>query len=248
MGGMAEDARTVGAPVAARKVDISAVDGLDTSPYTAEIKYDRLPCVALSTCLEEEEPEDADEADDICGHHAADRVGAIITNATDELIEVNGLVAATPSGSRGAQARAGLMGTGAERAPQRGSEIAKLLAQPRRTTELRSYLESQQFWKVPHFLRDLEADFQDEEEYIMSVQEEREAPTKLVRLLETGEKEFLVQGLKQQFQRATASFLKADPKSRSKKELEEELERIKQDIENISRPYIFVEAEPPGGR
>merc|ERR1712187_511442 len=93
----------------------------------------------------------------------------------------------------------------------------------------------------PMFLRSVEAELAFEQEYITSLHDPAEEPKALVRLLAQDEKDELVQGLKQQFQHATACYLKAAPKSRSKAELEAELAKIKRDIESLSRPYIFVE-------
>eukprot|EP00931_Biecheleriopsis_adriatica_P117073 TRINITY_DN92627_c0_g1_i1.p1 TRINITY_DN92627_c0_g1~~TRINITY_DN92627_c0_g1_i1.p1 ORF type:complete len:252 (-),score=70.70 TRINITY_DN92627_c0_g1_i1:13-768(-) len=245
MGAMVEDPRkTVESPDQEGGDIIEGMGDFDINPYAADIKYDRLPSVALSTCLEEEEPDEVDD-DQITGADAACRVGAIISLATDEYAGEKDAQDADASATRGqarSQARsAGRSGT--EKAAQRGAEIARLLAQPRQAAELREYAAKQDFWRVPAFLRETQADFHEEEEYIASLNEPREAPKRPVRLLAQGEKELLIQGLKQQFQRATASYLKAAPKSRSRAELEEELERIKQDIDNLSRPYIFVEAE-----
>eukprot|EP00913_Durusdinium_trenchii_P023538 g22115.t1 len=54
-------------------------------------------------------------------------------------------------------------------------QISKLLASPRRYTELREYVKYQDFWRVPHFFRDMEADLEDEEEYIESLHMPEEA-------------------------------------------------------------------------
>mmetsp|Transcript_69705 Transcript_69705/g.110086 ORF Transcript_69705/g.110086 Transcript_69705/m.110086 type:complete len:184 (+) Transcript_69705:56-607(+) len=121
------------------------------------------------------------------------------------------------------------------------SQISKLIASPRRHAEMRQYVKRQDFWRVPHFFRDMEADFEEEEEYIESLQLPDEAPKRRVRLLAQSERELIIQGLRHQFQKATATYLKAAPNSRSKENLEE-LERIKQDIANLSHPYVFVEA------
>ena len=120
-------------------------------------------------------------------------------------------------------------------------DINRLLSSPRRYPQMREYVKRQDFWRVPHFFRDMEADFDEEEEYIESLHLPDEAPKRRVRLLAQSERELLIQGLKQQFQKATASYLNATPTSRSKGSFEE-LDRIKQDIANLSHPYVFVEA------
>ncbi|CAJ1358325.1 unnamed protein product [Effrenium voratum] len=120
-------------------------------------------------------------------------------------------------------------------------EILRVLKNPRLAADLREYVRQQDFWRVPDFFREMEADFEQEEEYVEMLREPVEAPRQRVRLLAQSDKELLIQGLRQQFQRATAAYLKAAPNSRSKDSLEE-LERIKQDIANLSHPYIFVEA------
>lgn len=126
--------------------------------------------------------------------------------------------------------------------PEREAEIAKMLASPVPPAEVRAHLERTDFGRVPAYMRELLEDLELEEQYINSLPDEVDAPKPIVRLLTAGEKEALLRGLKQQFQQATAIYLKAGPKSRKKDGLEAELDRIKKDIENISRPYIFVEA------
>mmetsp|Transcript_16307 Transcript_16307/g.35905 ORF Transcript_16307/g.35905 Transcript_16307/m.35905 type:complete len:187 (+) Transcript_16307:70-630(+) len=177
------------------------------------------------------------EAEDEDGQGAAGScVSNIMANALDQEEDLH--VRRNPSTS----SKEPLPGLG--RSVQPGLEraqISKLIASPRRHAEMREYVKRQDFWRVPHFFRDMEADFDEEEEYIESLQLPDEAPKRRVRLLAQSERELIIQGLRQQFQKATATYLKAAPSSRSKENLEE-LERIKQDIANLSHPYVFVEA------
>ncbi|CAK9009928.1 unnamed protein product [Durusdinium trenchii] len=182
-------------------------------------------------------PVEADD-EDVQGAEAGTCIGAIMAHAlSDDEEEVKGAHHGRPHPPGRATAEK----------QQRGPhpQISKLLASPRRYTELREYVKYQDFWRVPHFFRDMEADLEDEEEYIESLHmPEEDEPKRRVRLLAQSEREFLIQGLRQQFQKATAAYLTAAaaaPNSRPKEHLED-LERIKQDIANLSHPYVFVEA------
>lgn len=225
--------------------------------YPTEIRYDRLPSMSLSVCLEEDEPDEVDEFDAGEGIDAASRIDAIITRATDELVEDSSTLVLTDrqstkqpqagdgagfsSPSRQAQARV-LMGTGAKPAPHKAPEIARILAKPSTVVGVHSYAAAHGFWRVPEYFEEMQGDFEEEEDYIRSLCGTRETPNRRVRLLAQSEKECLVSGLKQQFQKATAIYLKATPGTRDREELDNELARIKRDIDNLSRPYIFVEA------
>lgn len=210
---------------------------------------------------EEDDTAGGDDDDDVVsGVHAASRVDAIISQVTCRLAEaavneVGDGAELPPPLSPGSTAggplspqrrRVRQMGTGATATRARpagalNAEIAQILAVPRQPSEVREYVARRKFGKTPPFLRNVEAVLRAEQDYIVSLQKPREAPKTVVRLLSEGEKDELIRGLKQQFQYATACYLQAAPKSRSKNELEAELARIKQDIESLSRPYIFVE-------
>lgn len=126
------------------------------------------------------------------------------------------------------------------------AEIAQILAAPKKSApEVREYVAGNDFGRVPRYLQNVTLELDEEQEYIISLHERprEEAPKVFVRLLTQGEKEELVLGLKQRFQFATARYLKERPKGRSKDALEAELGKIKQDIESLSRPYIFVRDE-----
>lgn len=152
--------------------------------------------------------------------------------------------APTPSASRGQRTMGRHMGTGGKWDPARGADIAKILHAPRRPSEVREYAAKAQYWRVPNYLRQVAEELDAEQRYIVSLDNSREdQPKAPVRLLRQGEKDELVHGLKQQFQQASACILKAGKKSGAKAKLEERLGRISQDIENLSRPYIFVQAE-----
>lgn len=258
MGFTQVDTGTSYQPAGARNGLKEVMANVDIS-YPTEIRYDRLPSVSLSVCLEEDEPDEIDEFDVGEGVDAASRVDAIITRATDQLVEDSSTVVLTDRQStsqpqagdgagssspsrRQAQARV-LMGTGATPAPHKAPEIARLLAKPSTVANVHSYAAAHGFWRVPEFFEEMQMDFEEEEDYIRSLCEAREAPSRRVRLLAQDEKACLVNGLKQQFQKATANYLKATPGTRDREELDNELARIKRDIDNLSRPYIFVEAE-----
>lgn len=151
--------------------------------------------------------------------------------------------------SMGGRARRAMrpMGTGAAPNPARGNEvkeeIANIIAAGRNPSQVRAYVELRNFGRVPPFLAELRSEIDEEQERIAALQEEmeEEMPRRPVRLLAQGEKDELIYGLKQQLQQATAMYSNASPTSRYKDELEDEMERLTQDIENLSRPYIFVE-------
>lgn len=126
--------------------------------------------------------------------------------------------------------------------PKREAEIAEIFAAPVPPAEVRAHLERTDFGRVPPYMREILEDLEGEEQYIISLPDERDEPKRVVRLLAAEERDLLLRGLEQQLQQATAAYLQAGPKSRKRDELEADLERIKTDIESISRPYIFVEA------
>jgi len=203
------------------------------------------PCTSI-----DEDEVDLEDEDEETRNRAESRVGSIIAQATRQLDdacetadnsqEVGQAPQAMPkASSKSARRRA--MGTGATPNLARGAEIAQILAVPQHTVDVRAYAERLGYGRVPPFLREIEAELDAEQEYIVSLQEERKHPKTVVRLLGQHEKEELIQGLKQQLARASAAFLQAPLKSRSREELEAQLQRIKQDIDNLSRPYIFVE-------
>eukprot|EP00930_Biecheleria_cincta_P086815 TRINITY_DN76064_c0_g1_i1.p1 TRINITY_DN76064_c0_g1~~TRINITY_DN76064_c0_g1_i1.p1 ORF type:complete len:266 (-),score=38.02 TRINITY_DN76064_c0_g1_i1:81-878(-) len=259
MGFTRVDAGTSDPPSASRSGLKEVMANVDIS-YPTEIKYDRLPSMSLSVCLEEDEPDEVDEFDAGEGVDAASRVDAIITRATDQLVEDSSTVVLTdrhntkqlragdgagsssPSRPRQAQAQV-LMGTGAKPAPHKAPEIARILAKPTTVVGVHSYAAANGFWRVPEYFAEMQIDFEEEEDYIRSLRETMESPSRRVRLLAQSEKECLVNGLKQQFQKATAIYLKATPGTRDREELDNELARIKRDIDNLSRPFIFVEAD-----
>lgn len=126
--------------------------------------------------------------------------------------------------------------------PLRAAAIAQVLAAARCAAEVRAYAAGfgGGFGRVPAFLRPIVAELDSEQRYISLLHEPREASKSRVRLLAKGEKDALLSGLKLQFQRTTASYLKEVPKSRSKAALEAELTRIREDLESLNRPYVFV--------
>mmetsp|Transcript_18419 Transcript_18419/g.34506 ORF Transcript_18419/g.34506 Transcript_18419/m.34506 type:complete len:187 (-) Transcript_18419:188-748(-) len=172
------------------------------------------------------------------GHaHAASCVGTIIANATDALADSSEGPSRPAERSRPTHGRLSMsIGRPTEKRP----EIAAALAASRQSADLREYVKSQDFWRVPHFFRDLQADFDDEEDYIASLPNAPPELRQRVRLLAKDEREMLIQGLRQQFQRATANYLNSPVDSRGP--AMECLEKIKQDIASLSHPYIFIEA------
>mmetsp|Transcript_6654 Transcript_6654/g.14525 ORF Transcript_6654/g.14525 Transcript_6654/m.14525 type:complete len:255 (-) Transcript_6654:248-1012(-) len=196
--------------------------------------------------------------------HAASRVDHIITTATDRLVEtpvdrekdvvllhVEDDREVHPSGPRAAK-------VGAKRPPPpaarrvaptassssstaRGLEIAaKLSERPQGPCE---HVARNDFYRMPAGLQQVATELDEEQRYIASLsQPQEDGPKVRVRLLESGEKELLIRGLKLRFQQTTASCLQAGPKGKRRAALEAELEQIKQDIDNLNRPYIFVEA------
>lgn len=200
----------------------------------------------------EEDPNDrvdvADESGEDGGPDsvAAVRVDAIIGRATDQLFGFDDGDAewadASPSNARRTRPRTGQTAPKRVANPKREAEIAEILAAPAPPAEVRAYVERTDYGRVPPYMREILDGLEGEARYIMSLPDEPDKPRRIVRLLAAGERELLLRGLKQQFQQATAIYLRTGPKNRKKDELEAELESIKQDIENISRPYIFVEA------
>eukprot|EP00927_Polykrikos_kofoidii_P026630 TRINITY_DN23686_c0_g1_i1.p1 TRINITY_DN23686_c0_g1~~TRINITY_DN23686_c0_g1_i1.p1 ORF type:complete len:258 (-),score=43.16 TRINITY_DN23686_c0_g1_i1:225-998(-) len=208
---------------------------------------------------------------------AASRIGAIISQATDQLDEAaindessrpehaacpsrsGGDVgshgaptggcdemrletrqpAPTPSSRSGKNAR--LMGTGATRNVAMGADIAQILSASRQHSDVRQYIAKKDFGRVPAFLNSLTEELDDEQLYINALREPREAPSMIVRLLRQDEKDYLVRGLEQQFEYVMERFSEAPDRSRAKAKLEVQLEKIKQDIASLNRPYIFVE-------
>jgi len=135
-----------------------------------------------------------------------------------------------------------LMGTGAVPNPQRASDIAKILKASRGSAQIRQYAQRVGFGRTPGHLREVIPALDAEQQYIMMLQDAREdSPKALVRLLEEGEKATIIQALKSRFQLASARALQAKPRSKARSDLEAELERIRQDMASLSRPYIFVE-------
>lgn len=195
------------------------------------------------------------------------RIGAIIGRATHQLDDVSEEATPTayvvesvepatsagpdvaepailPSPNQRSQPRVALMGTGGVPNPQRAPEIAKILKSIRAPSEVRRYAERAGVGRMPGHLRKATEVLEAEQQYIMSLQEPKEVgPKSLVRLLEPSEKNELLQGLRMQFQQASARTLKEKPRSRARSELEAELRRLRQDIDNLSRPYIFVQVK-----
>ncbi|CAE7864887.1 unnamed protein product, partial [Symbiodinium sp. KB8] len=105
-----------------------------------------------------------DESDDA---QAESCIGAIIANATDEVVRSSSSgagpgaeIVSMASSSRATQQRVSVtIGKSMEPRP----EITLALTASRRSEELRDYVKSQDFWRVPHFFRDLQADFAEEE-------------------------------------------------------------------------------------
>lgn len=135
--------------------------------------------------------------------------------------------------------------------PAIASEITRILAASQKLkpvpesssarNQVREYAERRNFGRGPAFLRNVEALLDAEQQYISSLPGDSEPPKTAVRLLTKSEKDELTLGLKQSFQQATALYLKAPPKSRSRNEIQAQLNKLTRDIENLSRPYIFVE-------
>lgn len=125
----------------------------------------------------------------------------------------------------------------------RGAEIARVLAAPKCSTEVREYAASLGggYGKVPAFLHSVAAHLDAEQRYIVSLHEPREAPRRRMRLLAKSEKERALNSLRQQLQRVRAAHAQAKPKSGSKQKVEAELQQIKKDLAHFDRPYVFVE-------
>lgn len=177
------------------------------------------------------------DIDEFAQHDAALRIDAMISRITDQLAEVATQKPRRVAGQR--QARAAPAAAALN--PQCGAVIARVLATPRRSAEVRTYVAEHGFGRIPAFVREIEAELDEERKYIVSLPEAREAPRSTVRLLAQGEKDMLVHGLKFQLQRAAADCDQAPPDGQFREELEAEVSRIMQDIESLSRPYIFVE-------
>lgn len=136
------------------------------------------------------------------------------------------------------------MGTGAVPNKQRGDDIAKILKASRGPAEIRRYAERVGFGRRPGHMREVATSLDAEQQYILSLHEQKEdGPKALVRVLEEGEKAKIIQALRMQFQQVSAHALKAKPRSKARSDLEVALERIRQDMDNLSRPYIFVEVK-----
>lgn len=124
------------------------------------------------------------------------------------------------------------------------AEIARVLAAPRHSADLRKYAASVDggFGRVPVFLRPMAARLDAEQRYIISLREPREEknPPQRVRLLGKGEKDALLLGLKQQFQRAIGHLQAERKKGGPKAHLQAEVSRIKKDLECLNKPYVFV--------
>jgi len=172
--------------------------------------------------------------------HAASRVDAIILQAASHVGTVDG---ANPRGSQTGRRRPGgrrhLQGS-SKLNPSAGVEIAHILSPQRCSSDVRACLEKHGFGRVPPFLHRVHAKLDAEQEYIITRDKPEEVPKSIVRLQSQREKDELLRGLKLQFQRATASYIKELPQSRAKLELEEEIARIKKDITKLGEPYIFV--------
>jgi len=151
--------------------------------------------------------------------------------------------AATPNASaKKMRGRRGFGAMGTQAA--RGAEIARVLAAPRCPAEVREYAASAGggFGRVPAFLRPVVAHLDAEQLYIISLIEPREAPRNHVRLLARGEKDKRLKMLQQQFQRASAVFSQAEPKSGARATAQAELMRLKEELSDLDRPYVFVAA------
>eukprot|EP00929_Paragymnodinium_shiwhaense_P091660 TRINITY_DN5155_c0_g1_i1.p1 TRINITY_DN5155_c0_g1~~TRINITY_DN5155_c0_g1_i1.p1 ORF type:complete len:254 (-),score=92.88 TRINITY_DN5155_c0_g1_i1:233-994(-) len=243
---------------------ITASDGdpMDVNEYDEDSK-DYAPRVLGATGDDEEEDEEADEDEEVDGasRRAASRVESIITKVTDQLAEAaadaedvladdeeaatvaTGDHSRSPASNNSRGAKGAVATKRSRRNVARGADIARILAAPKKPPEVRQYIAEKDFGRVPVFLREVTAELDAEQRYIVSLHEPRDPPNVFVRLLTQVEKDHLVKGLKVRFQQATAKYLKATPKSRSKADLEAELEKIAQDIQNLDRPYIFVEDE-----
>mmetsp|Transcript_34475 Transcript_34475/g.73453 ORF Transcript_34475/g.73453 Transcript_34475/m.73453 type:complete len:280 (-) Transcript_34475:310-1149(-) len=124
------------------------------------------------------------------------------------------------------------------------AEMTRILSATRHVADLKAYVASMGggCGKVPPFLSPVVAALDAETRYIMSLREPREEVAKpRVRLLSQGERDALLSGLKKKFQQTTGRYLQAAPKSRSRKVLEAELNKIQKDLDCLSQPYIFVE-------
>merc|ERR1711924_37696 len=125
-----------------------------------------------------------------------------------------------------------------------GAEIAKILKAVHEPADIRRYAERSCFRRLPGYLREVSEVLEAEQEYITSLPAPRdEAPKACVRLLKDEERTHLIQGLRLQFQQISAKVLKEKPRSKDRSNLEADLKRIQQDIDNLSRPYIFVEVK-----
>mmetsp|Transcript_60979 Transcript_60979/g.113154 ORF Transcript_60979/g.113154 Transcript_60979/m.113154 type:complete len:217 (+) Transcript_60979:168-818(+) len=190
------------------------------------------------------------EEDERLDAHATSRVDHIIAAAANRSVEtpVEGdkdvvLVQveedALPEQSRPPQMRAANPFIG--ESAMKGLEIARLLARAKPAVYLRDYVAREDYCRIPQGLAQVNSELDEEQRYINSLQEPIEPSGAIVRLLESGEKEILIRGLKLRFQHTSAHCLAAGAKTEKRAELEAELEQIKQDIDNLSRPYIFVE-------
>lgn len=218
----------------------------------------------LTTCREDEEEDYCEDADDdeadydtIARKTAAFRIDAIISKATDQLIEgsnkdrgfgENWSTAEDASSSISAPRRKVVKsqarhGPSAAQTAQRAAAIERILVAPRQPALLRSFAAEQDFGRIPPCVQRVHAELEDELEYISTLHEHREVPKVHVRLLEKGEREQLLHGLKLKFKRSSASYLQAPARSKLRAELEAEMASIKEDIESLSRQYIFVEAD-----
>lgn len=209
----------------------------------------------LGTWADRVSEEDEDEMSwgDHVENDAVSRVDALISRATDELEESSSAedidTAAESPGHRAQtrkklrQAR-GSTGTGVAPNPQRSNEIAQVLAGAQTMpAQIQAYIVARDFGRVPPFLLQVRAELDAEFQYIdlLPQLQQEEAPRAVVRLLRQAEKDEQISGLRHQFQHVTAAYLATKFGSRSKGNLQAELDKIKRDIDNLSRPYIFVE-------
>lgn len=172
---------------------------------------------------------------------------AAATAAADaaELLESAAVAVSSATSPAPVRRLAPQMGSGGVPNPQRGAEIAKVLQSLSKTVDISKYADRAGFGRTPPYLREASSVLDAEQEYIISLHEPRleEAPKNLVRLLQQGERDELLQGLRHQFQQASARVLKAKPRSQARTDVEGELQRIKGDIASLSRPYIFVQVQ-----
>lgn len=130
--------------------------------------------------------------------------------------------------------------------------VETILAAPKKVTQgTKDYLRKEDYGKTPKYLQQIRQDIDQEYEYIRALEQQREEEmASQVRPLEEGERQSLIQGLKQKWEQVNTEYqasthvLKLDTigKIKRKEKWEAELSQIEKDIEKLNRRNIQVDA------